>query len=215
MPLYMFRVGYTPDSWAAQIQKPANREEALKPAVRALGGRILSFYYAFGEDDVVLIAQMPDNKAAAALALAAAFQWRAFAHHDHATHDSRGGHVLDAAGKANPLHPARRLARTSSARRLRPGQEARRRLDQRLDQPVRRQADEVDAGVRRRVVAAQRRRRAFLLDPRVRRRARRAPATFSRPRAASAPTSAQHAPEVAPHRQAEVGRVAAAARRRS
>lgn len=72
MPLYMFRAGYTADSWATQLQKPVNREEALKPAVRGLGGRIISLYYAFGEDDVILIAQMPDNKAAAALALAAA-----------------------------------------------------------------------------------------------------------------------------------------------
>jgi uncharacterized protein with GYD domain len=72
MPLYMFRGGYTGGSWATQIQKPVNREEALKPSVRQLGGRIISFYYAFGEDDFVVIAQMPDNKAAAALALAAA-----------------------------------------------------------------------------------------------------------------------------------------------
>ncbi len=71
MPLYMYRVGYTAESWRNQVQKPANREEAIKPAVRALGGRIISFYYAFGEDDVILICQMPDNKAAAALALAA------------------------------------------------------------------------------------------------------------------------------------------------
>ncbi len=72
MPLYMYRVGYTAESWANQVQKPANREEAIKPAVRALGGRIVSFYYAFGEDDVILIANMPDNRAAAALALTAA-----------------------------------------------------------------------------------------------------------------------------------------------
>lgn len=72
MPLYMVRVGYTPDSWAKQMQKPVNREEALKPSVRALGGRIISFYYAFGKDDVVLIVNMPDNKSVAALAIAAA-----------------------------------------------------------------------------------------------------------------------------------------------
>lgn len=72
MPLYLFRGGYTADSWATQLQKPANREEALKPAVRGLGGRIVSFHYAFGEDDFIVIAQMPDNRAAAALALAAA-----------------------------------------------------------------------------------------------------------------------------------------------
>jgi uncharacterized protein with GYD domain len=68
----MYRVGYTSDSWAAQTKKPVNREEAIKPAVRKLGGKIISFYYAFGEDDVILIASFPDNKSAAAMAIAAA-----------------------------------------------------------------------------------------------------------------------------------------------
>jgi uncharacterized protein with GYD domain len=68
----MYRVGYTADSWKTQSTKPVNREEAIKPAVRALGGRIISFYYAFGEDDVIAVAQFPDNKAAAAFAIAAA-----------------------------------------------------------------------------------------------------------------------------------------------
>ena len=72
MPLYMFRGGYTAESWKDQVQKPANREEAMKPVIRGMGGRLLSFYYTFGEDDFVLIAQMPDNKSAAALAVAAA-----------------------------------------------------------------------------------------------------------------------------------------------
>ena len=71
MALFMYRGGYTAESWAAQAKKPTNREDALKPIARQLGGRILSFYYAFGEDDFVLIAQMPDNKAAAAMAIAA------------------------------------------------------------------------------------------------------------------------------------------------
>ncbi|MEX0682689.1 MAG: GYD domain-containing protein [Dehalococcoidia bacterium] len=72
MPAYMYRVGYTSDSWAEQIKKPTDRQKSLTPIVRGLGGRILSFYYAFGKDDVILIAQMPDNKAAAGLAIAAA-----------------------------------------------------------------------------------------------------------------------------------------------
>ena len=72
MPAYMFRVGYTSESWADQVKKPTNRLETLTPVVRGLGGRILSFYYAFGDDDVILICQLPDNKAAAALAIAAA-----------------------------------------------------------------------------------------------------------------------------------------------
>lgn len=72
MPAYMYRVGYTAESWATQVKKPTNRQEAITPIVRKLGGKIISFYYAFGDDDVILIAQMPDNKAAAALAIAAA-----------------------------------------------------------------------------------------------------------------------------------------------
>ena len=73
MPAYMYRVGYTAESWAAQTKnKVTDRQKAITPVVRSLGGRILSFYYAFGEDDVILIAQMPDNKAAAALSIAAA-----------------------------------------------------------------------------------------------------------------------------------------------
>jgi uncharacterized protein with GYD domain len=40
--------------------------------VRKLGGRIISFYYAFGADDVILIVNLPDAKSAAALAIAAA-----------------------------------------------------------------------------------------------------------------------------------------------
>jgi uncharacterized protein with GYD domain len=71
MPAYLYRVGYTSESWAAQVKKPTNRQEMLAPIVRGLGGRILSFHYAFGEDDVIMIVQLPDNKAAAALALAA------------------------------------------------------------------------------------------------------------------------------------------------
>jgi uncharacterized protein with GYD domain len=40
--------------------------------VRKLGGRIEAAYYAFGDYDLVLIANMPDNVGAAALSIAAA-----------------------------------------------------------------------------------------------------------------------------------------------
>jgi uncharacterized protein with GYD domain len=39
---------------------------------RSPGGKLLSAYYAFGEDDVVLIAELPDNVSAAAFALTVA-----------------------------------------------------------------------------------------------------------------------------------------------
>lgn len=72
MARYMYQVAYTPEAWAAQVKKPEDRVEALKPAVRKLGGRIEDAYYTFGEYDIVLIANMPDNGTAAAMSIAAA-----------------------------------------------------------------------------------------------------------------------------------------------
>ena len=42
----------------------------MRPAVEGLGGRIESAYYAFGEHDIILTVEMPDNTKAAAMALA-------------------------------------------------------------------------------------------------------------------------------------------------
>lgn len=71
MARYMYQVAYTPESWAAQVKKPEDRIEALRPVVRKLGGKIESAYFTFGDYDLVLIANMPDNVGAAALSIAA------------------------------------------------------------------------------------------------------------------------------------------------
>ena len=72
MPLYMFQAAYTSEAWAAQISNPQNRIEQVRPAIERLGGRILGAYYAFGEYDVVVIIEAPDNVSVAALAIAVA-----------------------------------------------------------------------------------------------------------------------------------------------
>jgi len=46
------------------------RADAVKKAVKGLGGKMQSFHYAFGSDDVYVIVDLPDNTAAAALGLA-------------------------------------------------------------------------------------------------------------------------------------------------
>jgi uncharacterized protein with GYD domain len=45
------------------------RETAIKTMVEGIGGRVESFYFAFGEDDVYLTVDVPDNTAAAAVSL--------------------------------------------------------------------------------------------------------------------------------------------------
>jgi uncharacterized protein with GYD domain len=71
MPLYMTQVGYTPEAWAALTQNPENRSQAFDGLAQSMGGRMLSFYNSFGEYDVVVIYEAPDESTAAAIVLAA------------------------------------------------------------------------------------------------------------------------------------------------
>ena len=71
MARYLFQAAYTPEAWAAQINNPQNRVEALRPVIENLGGRLESAYYAFGDYDVIFIVEVPNNVSAAALSLAA------------------------------------------------------------------------------------------------------------------------------------------------
>jgi uncharacterized protein with GYD domain len=70
MPYYLIEVGYNTSGLAALVKEPQDRIEKVRPAIEALGGRIECAYYAFGDYDVVLICEIPDNATAAALALA-------------------------------------------------------------------------------------------------------------------------------------------------
>ena len=72
MPAYLFQVAYTPQAWAAQVKKPSNRLAAVAKMITASGGKVVASYYAFGKDDVVIIAEMPDNTAAASFAISVA-----------------------------------------------------------------------------------------------------------------------------------------------
>ena len=70
MPNYLIQVAYNSEGVGALVREPQDRIEKVRPAVEALGGSIEAGYYAFGEYDIVLIASMPDNVQAAAMALA-------------------------------------------------------------------------------------------------------------------------------------------------
>ena len=72
MPLYMYQASYTSDAWEAQIKNPQNRIEQARPLIEAQGGKILGAYYAFGEYDLIMILEAPDNVSVSTLALAAA-----------------------------------------------------------------------------------------------------------------------------------------------
>lgn len=72
MGYYLVQAAYTPEAWAGLIKKPQDRARAMRPIARQLKGRLVSFYLAFGDYDVVGIGEFPDNDAAAAFAMAIA-----------------------------------------------------------------------------------------------------------------------------------------------
>lgn len=69
MPRFLVEVAYTPEAWAAQLERPQNRIELLKPVLQTVGARFESAYFAFGDADIVCILDCPDNVSAAALSL--------------------------------------------------------------------------------------------------------------------------------------------------
>ena len=69
MPHYLIKVAYTPEAWATLVKKPQNRIDAVRPVVEQAGGKIEAAYLSFGKYDVILLAELPDNVSAAALAI--------------------------------------------------------------------------------------------------------------------------------------------------
>ena len=70
MPLYLGRFKYTSDAMKALISQPQDRSAAAREVAESLGGKLLGFWYAFGEFDGVFLMEAPDNASAAALAMA-------------------------------------------------------------------------------------------------------------------------------------------------
>ena len=62
--------GYTADAWAKMIDNPGDRTAAVSKALEALGGKLESFYWSFGDDDFLGIIDVPDDAAAGAFSVA-------------------------------------------------------------------------------------------------------------------------------------------------
>ena len=70
MAKYLLEVNYTIDGIRGVIAGGGSaREKVARAAAKSVGGDVESFHFAFGETDVFVIADLPDNTAAAALAL--------------------------------------------------------------------------------------------------------------------------------------------------
>ena len=71
MPKYLFEASYTPEGTKGILKEGASgRRAAVEKAIAGLGGKLEAFYFAFGSSDAYVIADLPDNATAAAMALA-------------------------------------------------------------------------------------------------------------------------------------------------
>ena len=70
MPKYLFRASYTAQGTAGILKEGGSgRVTAIEQLVSSLGGTVEAQYWALGEDDYFVIADLPDAAAAAAASL--------------------------------------------------------------------------------------------------------------------------------------------------
>ena len=70
MPKYLIEASYTRDGVNGLRSKGGtSRRDAVAHAIEGLGGSLESFYFAFGDRDAYVTVDLPDDAAAAAIAL--------------------------------------------------------------------------------------------------------------------------------------------------
>ena len=70
MPKYLFQASHSVEGLQGLLKDGGTRRrEAIERLVNGMGGSLEAFYYAFGESDVYVIADLPDEAAATAASL--------------------------------------------------------------------------------------------------------------------------------------------------
>lgn len=68
MPKYLWNVRYTPEGAKGLLEQGGTvRRAAITAMVESVGGSVEACYFSVGADDVVVIGEVPDEAAAAAL----------------------------------------------------------------------------------------------------------------------------------------------------
>ena len=71
MPKYLWQASYNSEGVKGVAKEGGTgRRAEAKNLVEALGGTMEAFYFAFGDADAIIIADLPDEEAATAVALA-------------------------------------------------------------------------------------------------------------------------------------------------
>jgi uncharacterized protein with GYD domain len=71
MTRYMIQASYTREGIQGVMKEGGSgRKDAIGKMVADMGGSLETFYFAFGEEDAIVIADLPDNITAAAIGIA-------------------------------------------------------------------------------------------------------------------------------------------------
>jgi uncharacterized protein with GYD domain len=70
MPKYLLQASYTTEGVKGLLKDGGSkRREVVEQLTKALGGRVEAFYFAFGDDDVYIISDVPDHVTMSAVSL--------------------------------------------------------------------------------------------------------------------------------------------------
>jgi uncharacterized protein with GYD domain len=70
MPKYLAHASYTTEGLKGLLKDGGSkRREAVEQLAKGVGGTVEAFYYAFGDDDLFVIMDVPDNVSATTMSL--------------------------------------------------------------------------------------------------------------------------------------------------
>jgi uncharacterized protein with GYD domain len=73
MPKFLLEVAYTAQGAKGVLKDGGSkRRAAAQKAIKSLGGKMEAFYFAFGDADAIVIADLPDAVSAAAMSMTVA-----------------------------------------------------------------------------------------------------------------------------------------------
>ncbi|TVZ03603.1 GYD domain-containing protein [Trebonia kvetii] len=70
MALFMYQASYTAKSLAAQLKEPQDPVDVIRPTLEEVGAKMLVAGFPFGEYDLLIVYEAPDEMTAASVAMA-------------------------------------------------------------------------------------------------------------------------------------------------
>lgn len=61
MPFYLLRLKQSPETFRSLVASPEDRRPVASALIEGAGGKLHGYWYAFGEYDIVVLAEFPDN----------------------------------------------------------------------------------------------------------------------------------------------------------